>query len=41
MGHVYKIINDLDNAVCCYVKALQMVNKKFSNYQEEADEWVK
>ena len=41
MGHVYKIINDLDNAVCCNVKALQMVNSKFSNYQNEADDFSK
>ncbi|KAL7543830.1 hypothetical protein ACHAXR_013162 [Thalassiosira sp. AJA248-18] len=41
MGHVYKIINDMDNAICCYVKALEMLNKKFSAHREHADEWTK
>mmetsp|Transcript_22415 Transcript_22415/g.48576 ORF Transcript_22415/g.48576 Transcript_22415/m.48576 type:complete len:1615 (+) Transcript_22415:1-4845(+) len=41
MGHVYKLIHDMDNAICCYVKAWEMVNKKFSAYQEYADEWSK
>ena len=38
MGHVYKLINDMDNAICCNVKALEMVNKKLSTYREHADE---
>jgi len=38
MGHVYKLIHDMDNAICCYVKAWEMVNKKFSAHQEYADE---
>mmetsp|Transcript_26648 Transcript_26648/g.63910 ORF Transcript_26648/g.63910 Transcript_26648/m.63910 type:complete len:2683 (+) Transcript_26648:137-8185(+) len=41
MGHVYKIINDIDNAICCYVKSLEMVNKKFQTYRDPVDEWEK
>jgi len=41
MGHVYKLTGDLDNAICCYVKALEMVNQKFSTLREHADEWSK
>ncbi|KAL9178952.1 hypothetical protein ACHAXT_011925 [Thalassiosira profunda] len=41
LGHVYKLVDDLDNAICCYIKALEMVNAKFSSYKEPADEWTK
>jgi len=42
MGHVYKLINDVDNAICCYAKALEMVNKTFQTYRDQSqDEWVK
>ena len=41
MGHVYKIINDFDNSICCYVKAIELVTKKYVSYLEHADEWAK
>lgn len=32
----------MDNAICCYVKALEMINKKFQTYRDQtADEWDK
>ena len=41
MGQVYKLLDDIDNAICCYVKSLEMVNKKFQAYQQPAGEWTK
>ena len=41
MGQVYKLLRDMDNAICCYVKALEMVNKKFQLHREPACEWTK
>lgn len=41
MGHVYKIINDVDNAICCYCKSLEMVSKKLQSIQDPVDEWEK
>ena len=41
MGHVYKVIHDIDNSVCCYVKASEMLTKKYLSHREFADEWSK
>ena len=41
MGQVYKLLDDIDNAICCYVKALEMVNKKFQAYQQPACDWTR
>ena len=41
MGQVYKLLRDMDNAICCYVKALEMVNKKYQLHREPACEWTK
>ena len=32
-------MNDTDNAICCYVKALEMVNTKFRSYRDPVDEF--
>ena len=39
MGRVYETMNDADNAICCYVKALEMVNAKFRRYRDPVDEF--
>jgi len=41
MGHVYKVVNDVDNAVPCYVKALEMLTKKMTACRRSVDEWTK
>ena len=37
MGQVYKLVNDLDNSICCYVKAIDMMHKKISTCLDHAD----
>ena len=39
MGNVYKVVDDVDNAICCYVKALEMLNRKYARHREHVDEW--
>ena len=39
MGRVYETMNDADNAICCYVKALEMVNTKIRRYRDTVDEF--
>ena len=39
LGNVYKVVNDIDNAICCYVKALEMLNRKYARNRDHVDEW--
>jgi len=39
MAHVYKITDDLDNAICFYIKALVLLKTKVSRHMEPADKW--
>lgn len=39
MGNVYKVVDDVDDAICCYVKALEMLNRKYARHRELVDEW--
>jgi tetratricopeptide (TPR) repeat protein len=39
MGNVYKVVDDIDNAICCYMKGLEMLNRKYARYREHVDEW--
>ena len=39
MGNVYKVVDDIDDAICCYVKALEMLNRKYSRHRKPVDEW--
>jgi len=39
MGNVYKVVDDIDDAICCYVKALEMLNRKYARHRDSVDEW--
>ena len=41
MGHVYKVVNDMDNAVPCYVRVLEMLTKKMITHRNAVDEWTR
>eukprot|EP00804_Cyclotella_cryptica_P019567 CCRYP_014328-RC/>CCRYP_014328-RC protein AED:0.07 eAED:0.07 QI:612/1/1/1/1/0.83/6/2494/1628 len=39
MAHVYKLTDDLDNAICFYIKALVLLKTKVSRHMEPVDKW--
>ena len=39
MGNVYKVVDDVDDAICCYMKALEMLNRKYARHRKSVDEW--
>jgi tetratricopeptide (TPR) repeat protein len=39
MAHVYKLLDDLDNAIAFYIKALLLLKSKVSRTTELADKW--
>ena len=39
MGNVYKVVDDIDDAICCYVKALEMLNRKYARHRNPVDTW--
>lgn len=41
MGHVYKVTDDVDNAICCYIKGLEILTVKSTRHRESADSWSK